>query len=196
MATFSQSLTVPSNVVAGGTIQAGDVTTLYNSLNALTIPDTIASLLVSAYSTDSAITVNGPSTASGASAVSSSTAAFATSKAFIHLGTFSWASTGKAFSLQFRKNGSTTPHVATPTFSTSTAGSGMWVAFYGPHTSTQPYVAGWISGGATSTGLIEFGSTGGFDTNAAWTSLATVLIGATSTAHTMTINAERIWRQV
>ena len=41
MPVISQGLTLPGNVVTGGTIQASDVATLYQSLNAFNLPGTV-----------------------------------------------------------------------------------------------------------------------------------------------------------
>ena len=127
--TFSQSLTLPANVVAGGTIQASDVSTLYTALNALSIPDSIASLLQSAYSTDAGQTVTGPATST--SSVLDLTVSVPANRVLIHVGSFTWATTGALGSLAFRANastqtGSTSGYLVTPSVSTSTSGNGVF----------------------------------------------------------------------
>src|SRR5258708_36302778 len=191
---ITQSLTTPANVTAGGTIQAGDVSTLYNTFNAFSLPDSVVSLLSSLYSTDSAQVLNGPatSTSTGVAFADNSISAGA-AKTVLHLGSYSFQSTGIAtgFTLSFRKNG--TAYATTPGISTSTSGSGMYFVMTGPHDATvvRP-VLGWVTA-ATSTTIQQFAGNADL-TNVNWTSIGVSLGVTTSTATAFSLGHQRVWQ--
>jgi hypothetical protein len=193
--TISQGLTIPSNVVTGGTIQASDVTTLYNSLNAFNIPDSVASLFQSAYSTDSSQSATGPATSTGS--VIDVAITVPANKAMITVGSFTWATTGALGSLAFRQNastqtGSTSGYMVTANVSTSTSGNGMFFQVHSPHdaTFTNP-VIGWVSMSTGNTFTVA--STSAL-TNSAWTSWG-IGMGTNSSTGSLTLGYARVWRQ-
>jgi hypothetical protein len=192
--TISQNLTIPANVVTGGTVQATDVTTLYNTLNAFSVPDSVVTLLTSLYSTDSAHVLNGPATSTSTSGnYVDNTISSAASKTILHFGTYSWQSTAVTggFTLTFRKNGAA--YATTPGISASTAGSGMYFVLTGPHDSTivRP-VMGWTAVG-TSTTILQFAGNADL-TNVNWTSIGVQLGVATSTATAFSLGHVRVWQ--
>lgn len=193
--TISQNLTIPANVVTGGTIQASDVSTLYNSLNAFSIPDAIASLLQTSFSTNSPQVATGPATST--SSVIDNTITVPASKVLIHAGSFTWATTGALGSLAFRANGSTqtgstSGYLVTPSVSTSASGNGMFLLVHTPHDAT--YLNPVIAFIAMSTGnTFTVASTSSLP-NAAWTSIGLGL-GTNSSTGTMTLGYQRVWRE-
>lgn len=202
--TISQSLTVPSNVTAGGTIQAADVTTLYNTFNSFSIPDTIAALLQSAYSTDSAQNFNGPATSTGS--VLDVPITVPAARVLISIGSFQWgaatshASTGAIGlgGLAFRANastsvGSTGGYIVTPSLSTSTSGNGLFVVISAPHDASYARPA--ISLVAMSTGNTFITASTADMPAVAWTNWGVGLGTGTSTANQIDIGYIRVWRQ-
>lgn len=190
---ISQSLSLPANVTVGGVVQPSDVSTLYNTLNAFSLPDSVVTLLTPLYSTDSAQTLTGPatSTSTGFNFVDNSISS-AAAKTIIHIGTYSWASTGQAaFTLTFRKNGTT--YATTPGIATSTSGSGMYFIVTGAHdTAVLRPVIGF---NMASTGTTVASFTGNADlANVNWTSLGVQVGVATSTAFVFTLGHQRIWQ--
>jgi hypothetical protein len=83
MPIVSQGLTLPSNVQTGGTIQASDVATLYQTLNALDIPGTLGVL-------QQGFVDNNAYTSTGSNGTVDFPFATASNKAIIFLAPFSW----------------------------------------------------------------------------------------------------------
>jgi hypothetical protein len=193
--TISQNLPIPPNVVAGGSIQATDVSTIYSSLNSFTIPDVIASLLQSAYSTNSPQTAIGPATTTGS--VIDVPINVAQNKILLHAGSFTWQTPAGLGSLAFRANastgsGSTSGYLVTPVVSASTSGNGMFLLVHTPHDATYQNAA--VAFIAMSTGnTFTVASTSALP-NAAWTSIG-VGLGTNSSTGTMTLGFQRVWRE-
>ena len=191
---ISQSLTIPANVTLGGVVQAGDVSTLYNTFNAFSLPDSVVSLLSALYSTDSAQVLNGPATSTSTGvAFLDNAISSAPAKTVIHFGSYSWQSTGVTggFTLSFRKNGSA--YATTPAIATSTAGSGMYFMVTGPHDAT--IVRPVIGFNMASTGTTVQTYTANADlTNVNWTSIGVSLGVATSTATVFSLGHQRVWQ--
>lgn len=192
---ISQNLTIPPNDVAGGVIQATDVSALYNAMNAFSVPDAIASLLQSSFSTNSAQVATGPATSTGS--VIDNPVTIPASKAVIHAGSFTWATTGPLGSLAFRANastgtGSTSGYLVTPSLSTSVTGNGMYFLFHAPHDAT--FANPVISVIGMSTGNTFTTASTSALPNSAWSSIG-VGLGTNSSTGTFTLGYQRVWRE-
>ncbi len=147
---ISQGLTLPANVVTGGTIQATDVSTLYATLNALSIPDNVASLVQSVYSTVAGTTVFGGTSTAAVNIDVALSPSVPNTKTLFAIGSYYWSSTGVAISLQYRVNGTV---IASPqAITTQISGSGMFFVIVGPHDVNTPgAVVGWQTGSTGNT---------------------------------------------
>lgn len=123
MTVISQNLTLPGNVVTGGTIQASDVATLYSAMNALTIPDNLG-VWTQGFADNNVYTCTG-----GGGSVDF-TFASASNKAIVFMAPLSWAGATAGPGLLLRMNGSdvSTQAIAFGNFS---SGNALMVGFIG-----------------------------------------------------------------
>lgn len=201
--TINAGLTLPANVVTDGTIQASDVSLLYNTLNALSVPDSIAALFQAGITTSTGTSTplsTGSVVLTGGTSTTAVTqdlglTAVPAAKALFFLGSYSWATTGLALQLQFRLNstGFALPNAIT----TSTSGSGLWFIILGPHDGTAAFpTIGWLTG---STGVVTTFTANVALPNAASTSIGIAALFGTSTngstSSTLTWNFADVWRR-
>ena len=127
--TISQSLTIPANVATGGTIQASDITTLYNAMNAFVIPNTALGFLLNL--SDNALY----SVATGATKDWSLTSTIAQTQSTLFMTSMSWTG-GANPTFQLRLN-ATAITGCTITMSGGAAGSGLIFGYIGGHDTTD-----------------------------------------------------------
>lgn len=125
MPIVSQGLTLPSNVQTGGTIQASDIATLYQTLNALNIPGTIG-VWQQGFVDDNLYT------STGSSGSIDFPFAVASNKAIFFLAPFSWAGgTGNNVLISPRVSG-TNASTAAISVGNVSSGNGLAVGFVAP----------------------------------------------------------------
>jgi len=124
MPVISQNLSLPGNVVTGGTIQAADVATLYAAMNAFTIPNNLG-VWTQGFVDNNAYTATG-----GGGSVDFSFAS-ASNKAIIFMVPFNYTAATASPGLILRMNGSDASTQAL-SFSNVSSANGLVVGFIGP----------------------------------------------------------------
>ncbi len=125
MPVISQNLSLPGNVVTGGTIQASDVATLYAAMNAFTIPSNLG-VWTQGFVDNNVYTATG-----GGGAVDFSFAS-AANKAIFFMVPFSYTAATASPGLILRVNGADAS-TQTMSFANVSSANGLVVGFIGPH---------------------------------------------------------------
>lgn len=184
MTVISQGLTLPGNVVTGGTIQSADVATLYAAMNAFTIPGTIG-VWQQGFVDNNKYSVPSGSVLDWAFASTPQ-------KAMMFQIPFSWTGSTSAQPINIRYN--TTAVTTSTAFQTTNAasGEGMIMGFMGSRSTDQTKVlmAVLMDNGAPTTWRPVFSTINLSTQDASSLGIAFSTAAASGTA---VINGVRIW---
>jgi len=184
MPIISQNLTLPANVVTGGTIQASDVSTLYQALNAFNLPGTVGVW-------QQTVVDNNRYQSTGTGTIDWAFTNPA-NKSILFMTPFSWTGSTGASTFTFRINGASATSSTGLSFFNATSGEGITVGFLGPR-STDVTRGGFVLGmGAQVTTLLASNISTPQSTSDT-TSIG--FVTSTGTGATFVFNGIRIWTE-
>ena len=184
MPIISQGLTLPGNVQTGGTIQASDVSTLYQALNALNIPGTIGVW-------QQGLVDNNRYQSTGTGTIDWSFAS-AANKSVMFLIPFSWSGSTGISTFTFRLNGASVTTSTGLSFSNAASAEGVIVGFLGAR-STDASSVGFILGMDTVATTLRASNISNATSTADTTSIG--FLTSTGTGATFVFNGVRIWTE-
>ena len=187
MPVISANLTLPGNVLTGGTVQAADVSTLYSALNALNIPGTIG-VFQQGFVDDNAYALTNATNQDWTFTTVYNRAIFA-------MLPFSWTGATAAPVLSPRASAAfATTSTASLAFTNVSSGEGMILGLISPRSTSNTAPAFWLAMDNRTPGTLRSlaASTGGFSTS----DMTSVGFGLRSTgALTVTFQGVRMWQE-
>lgn len=183
MPVISQGLTLPGNVQTGGTIQASDVATLYQSLNAFNIPGTIGIW-------QQGLVDNNRYQSTGTGTIDWTFTTVA-NKSIMFFIPFTWSGSTGINCFQLRVNGASVTTSTGLTFANASSGDGMILGFIGPR-STDVNRGGFCVGMDSVNTTFKAGNISVTMTTADTTSIG-FLSGSTAAGATFVYNGVRFW---
>jgi hypothetical protein len=184
MPIVSQGLTLPSNVVTGGTIQASDVATLYQTMNAFNLPGTIGVW-------QQALVDNNryQSTGTGTIDWSFSTPA---NKSIMFLLPMSWTGSTGVSTFTLRINGAAATTSTGLSFTNASSGEAFIFGLLGPF-STDVNRTGLVVGIDTAATTLRTSNVSTCTSTGATTSVG--FLTSTGTGATFVFNSPRFWAE-
>lgn len=145
MPIISQGLTIPAGLANGSVADAGQITPLYNSLNAFNIPGTVGVFQQGFVDDVSYAIATGTSQDWAVTAV-------ATKSIFAYF-PFNWSTAAAAPTIQFRLNGANVTAAANMTMTNTANSTGLLILFIGGRTANtlRPLIGVGMDTGATGT---------------------------------------------
>jgi hypothetical protein len=185
MPIISQNLTLPGNVQTGGTIQASDVATLYQAMNAFNIPGTIGVWQQGLVDNN-----RYQSTGTGTIDWTFTTPA---NKAIFFMVPFTWSGSTGINVFQLRINGASATTSTGMAFANASSGDGFILGFIGPR-STDTARSGFCVGMDSVNTTFKPSNISVSMTTADTTSVG-FLSGSTAAGATFVYNGVRFWTE-
>lgn len=184
MTIISQGLTLPANVVTGGTVQAPDVSTLYQALNAFNIPGTIGVW-------QQALVDNNRYQSTGTGTIDWNFTNPA-NKSLMFAIPFQWTGSTGVSTFTFRINGASATTSTGLSFANASSGEGYILGWLGPR-STDVTRAGLMIGVDTTITSLKAGHISTPQSTSDTTSVG--FVTSTGSATTFVYNGVRFWAE-
>lgn len=182
--TISQGLTLPSNVQTGGTIQASDVATLYQAMNAFVIPGTIGTW-------QQGLVDNNRYQSTGTGTIAWGFTTPAAKSIFFWL-PFTWSGSTGVSTFTLTLNGLAATSSTGLSYANASSGEGIAVGFIGPR-STDVSRSGMILGMDTVNTTLKASNISNTTTTGDITSVG--FVTSTGSGTTFVFNGVRFWTE-
>jgi hypothetical protein len=184
MPIISQGLTLPANVVTGGTIQAVDVSTLYQALNAFSIPGTVGVF-------QQALVDNNRYQSTGTGTIDWNFTNPANKSIFFWV-PFQWTGSTGAVTFTLRINGTSATTSTGLSYANATSGEAVAIGFLAPR-STDVTRGGMVLGMGTTVTTLLASNISTPQSTADTTSVG--FLTSTGTGATFVFNGVRFWTE-